>query len=76
MKNIFRISKKIDATYAGKVLFALEQSSIIQSVHITVLTGQVEIISDELVTIGQVEELLTDIKGIKVEEIVNNSSNT
>lgn len=76
MKNIFRISKKIDATYAGKVLFALEQSSIIQSVHITLLTGQVEIISDEPLTIGQVEQLLADIKEIKVEDIVNNISNT
>ncbi|HRI21365.1 MAG TPA: hypothetical protein PLA68_10425 [Panacibacter sp.] len=75
MKNIFRISKKIDAAYAGKVLFALEQSCGIQSVHITLLTGQVEIISDEPLTIGQVEELLADIKEIKVEEIVTNSSN-
>jgi len=75
MKNIFRISKKIDAAYAGKVLFALEQSCSIQSVHITLLTGQVEIISDEPLTIGQVEELLADIKEIKVDEIVTNSSN-
>lgn len=75
MKNIFRISKKIDAAYAGKVLFALEQSLSIQSVHITLLTGQVEIISDEPLTVGQVEELLADIKEIKVDEIVTNSSN-
>ena len=76
MKNIFRISKKIDATCAGKVLFALEQSSIIQSVHITLLTGQVEVISAQPVTIGQVEELLADINEIKVEAIANNSGNT
>lgn len=68
MKHIFKVSKKIDAAYAGKVLFALEQSGIFHSVQISIATGEVEINADDSVTIEQVEKLLTEIKDIKIEE--------
>lgn len=72
MKHVFKISKKIDAAYAGKVLFALEKSGIFHSVQISVATGDVEIDADETITIEQVEKLLTEIKDIKIEERKNN----
>ncbi|QEC69723.1 hypothetical protein FRZ67_21370 [Panacibacter ginsenosidivorans] len=71
MKQAFKISKKIDAAYAGKVLFALEQSGIFHSVQISVATGDVEINADETISIEQVEELLAEIKDLKIEEKKN-----
>lgn len=75
MKQVFRISKKIDAAYAGKVLFALEESGIFQSVQISIATGEVEINANEPVAIQQIEDLLTGIQEINVEEINNNNNN-
>lgn len=67
MKHVFNISKKIDAAYAGKVLFTLEQSGIFRSVQISIATGDVEIDTDEKVTIYDVEKLLAGIEDIRIE---------
>lgn len=73
MKQIFRISKKIDAASAGRVLFALEESGIFQSVQVSIKTGYVEIDTNKPVSIQQVEDILTGIQEIKIEEIKNNT---
>lgn len=68
MKQIFKITKKIDATSAGKVLFTLQQSGIFDTVHVSLATGEVEIESSDAVSVQQIKDLLQEVKEITVEE--------
>ena len=69
MKQTFRLSKKVDASIAGRVLYALEESGMFQHIHVSVRTGFLEVDSKESVSVQKVEDLLKNIKEINVEEI-------
>ena len=69
MQQTFRLSKKVDASLASRVLYALEESGIFQHIHVSVTTGFLKVDSKEHISVQQVEDLLKNIKEINIEEI-------